>query len=117
MMYGFLIAELIWWQISKKDLKLHYRRTYFWIMGMIGAFLPDFDVLSSIFWNLIYFHYPWTFTTLEIYHHIYTHGLIFSGTSILCIILSYDGFEYKTMETFLRILINYFKHQNGDLCF
>jgi uncharacterized membrane protein len=87
MIYGFLIAELLWrLKIRNTSLQAKYNRALFWLLGMIGAISPDLDILSSIFANFAYYHYSWESVAFEIYHRVFSHGLVYLSVMIIIVV-------------------------------
>ncbi len=89
MMYGFIIAELIWLiNIKKSPENPYYKQYELWIWGLIGGALPDLDGITGVVNNALFNHLPWTIDILQLYHRAYSHSLAFLGMTVILLIIS-----------------------------
>lgn len=84
---GFVVGEICWQIVKKRRQSGSYSRGWFWLIGLIGGYSPDFDGLSGISANITTFNDVWEYETLLRYHHDFTHSLLFLFTAITLIIV------------------------------
>jgi membrane-bound metal-dependent hydrolase YbcI (DUF457 family) len=82
---GFMVGEWVWQYLSRNKKAAPYSRIWFWVLGMIGGYTPDFDGLPGIS-AIIQYDKPWTYENLCLYHHYFTHSLGFLIVPLLAIL-------------------------------
>lgn len=84
---GLIVGEVCWQTVRRNGQSGYYWRGWFWLLGIIGGYSPDFDGLSGI-GAILFFRNQDSFSTAIFrYHRSFSHGLVFFFTALVSILI------------------------------